>query len=44
MSSPSVIAVAGPCGSGKTTWINQFLKIETAPFYYFYPGPRPELR
>ncbi|ABW28054.1 CobW family GTP-binding protein [Acaryochloris marina] len=37
MNSPSVIAVAGPCGSGKTTWINQFLKIETAPFFYFYP-------
>lgn len=38
MSSPSVIAVAGPCGSGKTTWIKQFLKDETAPFFYFYPG------
>lgn len=38
MSSPSVIAVTGPCGSGKTTWINQFLKDESAPFYYFYPG------
>lgn len=38
MSNPSVIAVAGPCGSGKTTWIKQFLKDETAPFFYCYPG------
>lgn len=38
MNNPSVIAVAGPCGSGKTTWIKQFLKDETAPLFYFYPG------
>ena len=38
MSKPSIIAVAGPCGSGKTTWIKQFLKDETTPLFYFYPG------
>ncbi|UJB71656.1 GTP-binding protein [Acaryochloris sp. 'Moss Beach'] len=38
MSSPAVIAVAGPCGSGKTTWINQSLKDATAPLSYFYSG------
>jgi len=38
MINPSFIAVAGPCGSGKTTWIQQCLKDKTAPLFYFYPG------
>ncbi len=38
MSSPSFIIVAGPCGCGKTTWIKQRFKEETAPLFYVCPG------
>ncbi len=38
MSQPTITAVAGPPGSGKTTWIRQQLAAETAPVLYFCPG------
>ncbi|MCC3404316.1 MAG: GTP-binding protein [Microcoleus sp. PH2017_10_PVI_O_A] len=38
MSQPTITAVAGPPGSGKTTWIRQQLAAETAPVLYFSPG------
>ena len=37
MSQPTITAVAGPPGSGKTTWIRQQLAAETAPILYFSP-------
>jgi GTPase SAR1 family protein len=37
MPSPVLIAVAGPCGSGKTTWLSQFLQNSTRPTFYLYP-------
>lgn len=38
MTAPSLIAVAGPCGSGKTTWISQHLDDRTRPLFYLDPG------
>lgn len=38
MTHPIFIAVAGPPGSGKTTWINQFLTQPTQPVFYLCPG------
>lgn len=38
MGKPQITAVAGPPGSGKTTWIRQQLATETAPVLYFSPG------
>ena len=38
MTAPSSIAVAGPCGSGKTTWISQHFHDRTRPLFYLYPG------
>lgn len=35
---PQLIAVAGPPGAGKTTWISQFLKNRDRPLYYLCPG------
>ncbi|PSB51837.1 GTPase, G3E family protein, partial [filamentous cyanobacterium Phorm 6] len=38
MSHPTITAVAGPPGSGKTTWIRQQLAAETLPVLYLCPG------
>ncbi|MDY6940967.1 MAG: GTP-binding protein [Cyanobacteriota bacterium] len=38
MDSIAPIAVAGPPGSGKTTWIRQFLSDQQRPVFYCYPG------
>ncbi|MEG4862904.1 MULTISPECIES: GTP-binding protein [unclassified Microcoleus] len=38
MSQPTITAVAGPPGSGKTTWIRQQLAAQTPPLLYFCPG------
>ena len=38
MTAPSLITVAGPCGSGKTTWIRQHFDDQTRPLFYLYPG------
>lgn len=38
MNQPAITAVAGPPGSGKTTWIRQQLATETGPLLYFSPG------
>lgn len=38
MTALSLITVAGPCGSGKTTWISQHLHDQTRPLFYFSPG------
>ena len=38
MTAPSLITVAGPCGSGKTTWISQHFDDQTRPLFYLYPG------
>lgn len=38
MGKPQITAVAGPPGSGKTTWIRQQLATETGPLLYFSPG------
>lgn len=35
---PRLIAVAGPAGGGKTTWISQFLQTRDRPQYYACPG------
>jgi hypothetical protein len=41
MRSPSLIAVAGPSGGGKTTWIAQQIKNSTQPTVYVSPGLGP---
>ena len=38
MTDLSLITVAGPCGSGKTTWISQHLDDQTRPLFYLSPG------
>lgn len=34
----SIVAIAGPPGSGKTTWLSQFLSDQERPLFYCYPG------
>jgi hypothetical protein len=34
----TLIAVAGPPGSGKTTWLSQFLEDQNRPLFYCCPG------
>ncbi|MBE9242266.1 GTP-binding protein [Synechocystis salina] len=41
MRSPSLIAVAGPPGTGKTTWITEQLQNIACPTFYFSPGLGP---
>ncbi|WP_223342796.1 hypothetical protein [Synechocystis sp. PCC 7339] len=41
MRSPSLIAVAGPPGVGKTTWITEQLQNIACPTFYFSPGLGP---
>ena len=38
MNFPALIEVAGPAGSGKTTWIRQFLQDQHRPLFYCSPG------
>lgn len=38
MESIGLIAVAGPPGSGKTTWMNQLLQDQRRPLFYWCPG------
>jgi hypothetical protein len=38
MDSIALIAVAGPPGSGKTTWLSQFLQDQHRPLFYCCPG------
>ncbi|MDJ1184587.1 hypothetical protein [Roseofilum casamattae] len=38
MDSITSIAIAGPPGSGKTTWISQFLRDRQRPLFYCCPG------
>lgn len=38
MESVTLIAIAGPPGSGKTTWISQFLSNQQRPLFYCCPG------
>jgi len=41
MRSPSLIAVAGPSGGGKTSWIVEQLQHSTQPTVYVSPGLGP---
>ncbi|QHU99400.1 ATP-binding protein [Synechocystis sp. CACIAM 05] len=41
MRSPSLIAVAGPPGAGKTTWITEQFQNLAHPTFYFSPGLGP---
>ncbi|MEB3213458.1 MAG: GTP-binding protein, partial [Leptolyngbyaceae bacterium] len=38
MDSIALIAVTGPPGSGKTTWLSQFLQDQQRPLFYCCPG------
>ena len=38
MDSMTLIAIAGPPGSGKTTWMSQFLSDQSRPLFYCCPG------
>ena len=38
MDSMTLIAIAGPPGSGKTTWMSQFLSDQPRPLFYCCPG------
>ncbi|NER38839.1 MAG: GTP-binding protein [Oscillatoria sp. SIO1A7] len=38
MGSMTLIAIAGPPGSGKTTWMSQFLSNQDRPLFYCCPG------
>ncbi|MEM8640722.1 MAG: GTP-binding protein [Cyanobacteria bacterium P01_G01_bin.54] len=38
MDAMTLIAIAGPPGSGKTTWLSQFLSDQQCPLFYCAPG------